>query len=172
LKKEKNMLFANLAALVAKGVTVQFTVLAAADGKLEVNVIPSVAGGTSSLNLVPKSFVATPEELDTEFQDVIAGYATANLTLKQQLEDVETVAAAAAKEASENAARKPTTTTKKSGAARPAVKSGGAGAPTLLDSEEDEDQDHDSGTGGSDEISTVGGGSQGAVQSEPLPLTL
>ncbi len=166
------MLFANLAALIAKGVSVQFTVLAASDGKLEVNVIPSVAGGTSTLNLVPKSFVATPQELDAEFPDVIAGYASANMTLKQQLEDVETVAAAAAKEASEAAAKKSATTTKRSTPARPVSRpAGGSTAPTLL---EDDNNDDDDADGNADETSdsTVGASSQGSAQAEPLPLTL
>lgn len=74
------MLFANIAALVAKGVTVQFTINAASEGKLEVSLIPTAAEGTT-LNLVPKSFVGTPAELDAEFGDVIAGYAA----VKRQL---------------------------------------------------------------------------------------
>lgn len=164
------MLFKNLAPLIARGVTVQFTVLAAADGKLEVNVIPTTEGGSTGLNLVSKSFVATPDELDLEFPEVIAGYSTANLSLKQQLEDVKTVAEAAAKEASEAAARKSTSAPAKPGVARAAnSKPAGKTEPTLLEEEEEE-------ASGSEDLATGGDGTSNAggeaSQSQTLPLEL
>lgn len=163
------MLFKNLAPLIARGVTVQFTVLAAADGKLEVNVIPTTEGGSTGLNLVSKSFVATPDELDLEFPEVIAGYSTANLSLKQQLEDVKTVAEAVAKEASEAAARKSASAPAKPGIARAASsKPAGKTEPTLLEEEEEVSGGEDLATGG-DGPSTAGGE---ANQSQTLPLEL
>lgn len=163
------MLFANIAALVAKGVTVQFTINAASEGKLEVSLTPTAAEGTT-LNLVPKSFVGTPAELDAEFGDVIAGYAAVNLSLKQQLEDVATVAKAIEKEASDAAARK--------AAAKPAPRTSGtakspAKTPTLI--EGGGDQDGVDGADGEDggqagvEASTPPGT---VGQSQVLPLEL
>ena len=160
------MLFANIAALVAKGVTVQFTINAASEGKLEVSLIPTAAEGTT-LNLVPKSFVGTPAELDAEFGDVIAGYAAVNLSLKQQLEDVATVAKAIEKEASETAARK---STAKSAVRTAAPVKSPAKTPTLIEGGDDQDEDDGEGggeAGGEDSTppATVG-------QSQVLPLEL
>lgn len=164
------MLFANLAALIAKGVTVQFTVLAAADGKLEVNVIPSVTGGSSDLNLVPKSFVGSAEELDAEFPDVIAGYTKANLTLMQQLEDVKIVADAAGREAAEKAAA--AAANKKPPAARTSAarKPAAPAAPTLeTPDDETSDDDGDDTPEGSEAGTTTAAPTGG---SEPIPFTL
>lgn len=160
------MLFANIAALVAKGVTVQFTINAASEGKLEVSLIPTAAEGTT-LNLVPKSFVGTPAELDAEFGDVIAGYAAVNLSLKQQLEDVATVAKAIEKEASDAAARK--------AAAKPAPRTSGtaksaAKAPSLIEGDDGEDEEDGEGggqAGGEDSTPPAAAG-----QSQVLPLEL
>lgn len=165
------MLFANIAALVAKGVTVQFTVNSAPEGKLEVNLIPTAEGGTT-LNLVPKSFVGTPAELDAEFAEVIAGYATVNLTLKQQLEDVATVASAAAKEASEAAVKK--SATKPAGRNTGNTKGVGGKSPTLIegdDSQQEEEQEEGS-TGGDNTSSGAPAASIPGAQSQTLPLEL
>lgn len=97
------MLFTNIAKLTAKGIKITFEVVAAGEGRLEVNVFPSNETGKSGLNLVSKSFVATPQELDAEFADVINGYAEVNLTLQQQLDQVQAAAAEVAKQATEEA---------------------------------------------------------------------
>jgi len=100
------MLFKNIAALVTKGVTLQLIINQAMEGKLEVNVLPSTATGTTGTNLVGKSFVATPEELDAEFADIMADYGLVNLSLKEQLAAVKEMAEQAATKASEEAAEK------------------------------------------------------------------
>ncbi|MDO8280961.1 MAG: PRTRC system protein E [Burkholderiaceae bacterium] len=164
------MLFANIAALVAKGVTVQFTITGASEGKLEVSLIPTVEAGTT-LNLVPKSFVGTPQELDAEFGEVIAGYATVNLSLKQQLEDVATVAEAAAKEAAEEAAKKAAkkSATRDAGNSKAATKS-----PTLIEAGDGEDDLDEAGDGqpasGRDPVQAQPLATTGQAQTLPLEL--
>ena len=100
------MLFQNIAALVAKGVSLSFHVSQAEGNKLEVGVIPTTATGNSGLELVSKSFVATPEELDAEFTEIISSFASVNSTLKDQLMDVKVRAEVAAEEAKASAAAK------------------------------------------------------------------
>lgn len=95
------MLFQNLAALTAQGITVTMQIEQAENGQLEVSVIPTSNSGKSGVNLVPKVFVATPQELDAEFAEVIAGFCGVNLTLKQQLETMNSQAEDAAKAAQE-----------------------------------------------------------------------
>lgn len=92
-------LFKHLAALIAKGVNVQIDVTAADDGKLEVALIPTSASGKSGLNLVAKSFVGTPDELDADFSNVVAGYASVNATLADQLAAIQAQADAIAAQA-------------------------------------------------------------------------
>lgn len=165
------MLFSNLAALVQKGVTVQFVVSKAADGKLEVAVHPSTERA-SGMNLVAKSFVGTPAELDAEFAEIIGGYAVANLSLRDQLEAVQVMVKEAEKQASEEAATKAAEAAKKA-AAKPASKPTAAASskplpaakpsPSLLDGGE-EDADADS-EGKSDSAETSG-------DAEPMAFTL
>lgn len=121
------MLFHNIAALIAKGVTLQLTVSQADGDKLEVGLIPMTETGKSGMNLIAKSFVGTATELDAEFATVIAGYAAANLSLMGQLQAVQTMADAAAKEASEAAAQAAAT----KAAAKALVKSVAPGTKTL-----------------------------------------
>lgn len=139
-EREKNMLFKNIAALVSKGVTLQLIINPAADGKLEVNVLPSTETGATGTNLVGKSFVATPEELDAEFADIMAGYGQSNLTLKEQLAEMkaeaEQAAAKTKEEATEKAAAK--------AASKPALSSPRSvstprRAPTLIAADPDDE---------------------------------
>ena len=60
------MLFTNIAALVAMGVTLQITVSKADGNKLEVGLIPTTETGKSGMSLIAQSFVGTPSELDTD----------------------------------------------------------------------------------------------------------
>ena len=100
------MLFRNLAALTAKNVSVMIVVNNAGNGKLEVNVIPTTSSGSTGLNLVAKSFVAYPEELDAEFASVIESFAQTNLTLKEQLDAVKAQADLLAEQAKKDADEK------------------------------------------------------------------
>ncbi len=130
------MLFTNIANLTAKGIKIAIEVSAAGDGRLEVNVIPSTETGKSGLNLVAKSFVATPQELDMEFAEVINGFAGVNLTLQQQLEQVQAAATEVARLATEEAkAASKTKATSKANSSPSPKRSG----PEL--SEEDDDDD-------------------------------
>ena len=92
-------LFKHLAALIAKGVDVQIAVSAADNGKLEVAFLPTSSSGKSGLNLVAKSFVGTPDELDADFSTVVAGYASVNATLADQLAAIQAEADAIADQA-------------------------------------------------------------------------
>lgn len=96
-------LFKNLAALIAKGADVQITVSAADNGQLEVGFIPTSSSGKTGMNLVAKSFVATPEALDAEFPAVVAGYVNVNVTLADQLSSMQAQADAIAEQAKVNA---------------------------------------------------------------------
>lgn len=140
------MLFSNIAALVAKGVTINFTVTAAAEGQLEVNVVPSIDSGKAGMGLVARSFTATPAELDAEFPAIMASYANANLSLKQQLAAAEEAIEAAGKEAAastaakaaEKAASKPVTHTVSKPGAKPSSR-----VPTLSDDDDADPQSAD-----------------------------
>lgn len=139
------MLFSNIHALLKRGVTLNLILAAAGDDKIEVTVLPNTEKSTAGMQLVAKTFVATPQELDQEFPAVMAGYASANLSLKDQLEAVqkqaqETAAAAAeaAKaEAAKKPASKPSATSKTSGTPATDAK------PTLMDDPDEDDVDGD-----------------------------
>jgi len=135
------MLFSNIHALLKRGVTLNLILAAAGDDKIEVTVLPNTEKSTAGMQLVAKTFVATPQELDQEFPAVMAGYASANLSLKDQLEAVqkqtqETAAAAAEAARAESAkkpASKPSATSKTSGTPATAAK------PTLMDDPDEDD---------------------------------
>lgn len=136
------MLFTNIAALVAKGVTIHITVSAAAEGQLEVAVVPTADSGKAGMGLVPRSFTATPAELDAEFPEIMRAYANANLTLKQQLDAANEAIEEAGKAAAASAAAK-----KEKTAHKPAVgKTTGAAAPALAPSLETDDEGSGDGT--------------------------
>ena len=118
------MLFSTIAALVRKGVKLNFTVEACGEEQIEVTVTPVAAdtsNNKSGVSLVPKSFRATPAEFDAEFTDVIAKFATATLSLQEQVEAANQLIASAAKQAAETAVKE---------AAKPATKPAGASKPT------------------------------------------
>lgn len=96
------MLFQNLHHLAAKGVAITLKVTDAGAGKLEVNVFPDA--GKSGTPLLAKSFVATPAELDADFDSVISEYCNVNGTLKEQLEGIQEQAAAAVAQAKDKSA--------------------------------------------------------------------
>jgi PRTRC genetic system protein E len=135
------VLFSNIHALLKRGVTLNLILAAAGDDKIEVTVLPNTEKSTAGMQLVAKTFVATPQELDQEFPAVMAGYASANLSLKDQLEAVqkqtqETAAAAAEAARAESAkksASKPSATSKTSGTPATAAK------PTLMDDADEDD---------------------------------
>lgn len=137
------MLFSNIHALLKRGVTLNLILAAIGDDKIEVTVLPNTEKSTAGMQLVAKTFVATAQELDQEFPAVMAGYASANLSLKDQLEAVQKQAqesaAAAAEAAKAEAAKKPASKTsapsKTSGATATAKK------PTLMDDQDDDGVD-------------------------------
>ena len=152
IPRKKKMLFKNIATLLAKGVSLSFHVSQADAGKLEVGVIPTTATGTSGLELVSKSFVATPEELDAEFAGIIAGFASANATLQDQLLDVKVRAEVAAEEAKAAAAAK----SKKSVSPKPGTSASRLNVEAASDDNED--------TGGDDDEPTQTSSDAGSVQ--------
>jgi PRTRC genetic system protein E len=171
------MLFTNIAALIAMGVTLQITVSKADGNKLEVGLIPTTETGKSGMSLIAQSFVGTPSELDTEFATIIAGYASANQTLMGQLQAVQTMADAAAKEASEAAATKaaekkvarPTTTATKTLPGKSPAK-----VTPSLDDDDDEDQPdpEDRGSAATLAVGQSDAASTSAGQSNQIPFEL
>lgn len=147
------MLFSNLHTLLKSGVTLNLILAAAGDDKIEVTVLPNTEKSSSGTQLVAKTFVATPQELDDQFPGVMAGYASANLSLKEQLEAVqkqaEEAAVAAKEEAAKKAASKPATPVKTAG------KSAAPAKPKLLD-DPDADDENESGSDGSEAGSADG----------------
>lgn len=152
--KEKTMLFSNIHSLLKHGVTLNLILAAAGDDKIEVTVLPNTEKSTAGMQLVAKTFVATPKELDEQFPGVMAGYASANLSLKEQLEAVQKQAqetANAAAEASKADAEKKAATK----SSTPAKSTGKASAakPTMLDDSDHDDEEGKGtspGEGGSD----------------------
>lgn len=159
------MLFSNIHSLLKRGVTINLIIAAAGDDKIEVTVLPNSEKSTAGSQLVAKTFVATPQELDEQFPGVMAGYASANLTLQDQLEAVqkqaETVAAAAAEAAKAQAAKKPVP--KASSPSKPS-----AAKPSLMD--EDDEDASDLGDGATCDDSTVGAALADASQPQLISL--
>lgn len=146
------MLFQNIAALVLQGVRLNIEIVAADAGKLEVNVLPTSETGKTGLGLVGKCFVATPQELDAEFADVMASFTAGNLTLKEQLAQAEAEIAATAAKAAE--AKVATAVTKPQSRPAPAKRP----APTL-----------NVGEGGEGEPAETG---QASTEVEPVAFSL
>lgn len=134
------MLFSNLHSLLKRGVTINLILAAAGDDKIEVTVIPQSEKSAAGSQLVAKTFVAPPQELDEQFPGVMAGYASANLSLHDQLqalqkqaEDASAAAAEAAKANAKKPAAKLGTTSSPSAAT--------AAKPALLAESDDLDDD-------------------------------
>lgn len=150
------MLFSNLHTLLKRGVTLNLILAAAGDDKIEVTVLPNTEKTSAGTQLVAKTFVATPQELDDQFPGVMAGYASTNLSLKDQLEAVQkqadeaadAAAKAAKEEAAKKAASKPSTSVKTAG------KSAGSAKPRLLDDPDADDENEDNATGSAEGSST------------------
>ena len=164
------MLFSNLHSLLKRDVTLNLILAAAGDDKIEVTVIPQSEKSAAGSQLVAKTFVATPQELDEQFSGVMAGYASANLSLQDQLQALQKQAeasAAAAAEAAKANAKKPTPkpgTTSGSNAAA-------AAKPALLADSDNLDKD---GPGASTEVQGCDGNSDtataGADQADLISL--
>jgi PRTRC genetic system protein E len=167
------MLFSNIHSLLKRGVTLNLILAAAGDDKIEVTVLPNTEKSTAGMQLVAKTFVASPKELDEQFPGVMAGYASANLSLKEQLEAVQKQAQetadaaveAAKADAAKKAANKPTTPARSTG------KSSAAAKPMLLDAP-DPEEDDEGGSCPSDGSSTLSGSSDLADDGEPQLISL
>lgn len=167
------MLFSNIHSLLKRGVTLNLILAATGDDKIEVTVLPNTEKSTAGMQLVAKTFVATPKELDEQFPGVMAGYASANLSLKDQLEAVQKqaqeTADAAAKAVKADAATK--------AAARPATharstgKPAAAAKPMLLD-DPDHDENSEGGLSPSGGSSDLPGSSDEADDGEPQLISL
>jgi hypothetical protein len=144
------MLFKNIAALVEKGVTVNFAVTAATDGQLEVSVVPTV---------------------DEGFAAVIASFSKGSLTLVEQIAEAqqafaatETANAATAKEKAEAAKTKPKTPS----VVKPTVSDR---TPTLSN-EDDDDDDIPTGSGESTPAATPAASTTSASQGDAVSFGL
>ena len=163
------MLFSNIAALVAKGVVLSIQVAGADNGKLEVSVTPTSTTGKSGMSLIAKSFIATPQELDADFADVIGAYAATNGSLKDQLDAMTAQADAALKDAQEaqktaKAAAPKAVSKTVPGAKKPV-------SPTLMSGDDNSD-DGDDGDGNTEGEVAVGGEDATSSVDDPMPFTL
>lgn len=167
------MLFSNIHSLLKRGVTLNLILAATGDDKIEVTVLPNTEKSTAGMQLVAKTFVATPKELDEQFPGVMAGYASANLSLKDQLEAVQkqaqetadAAAEAAKADAATKAAARPATHARSTG--KPAA----AAKPMLLDDTNGE-EDGEGGLCPSDGCSDPSGNSAPAADGEPQLISL
>ena len=98
------MFFQVIQPLLAKGL--KFNLSIEADDSIPGNVIVGVFpdAGEKSTSLTPAMFSGTPQELDAQFDQVMAGFVTVTKSLTEQLEDARLVAEQAAKDALESAA--------------------------------------------------------------------
>lgn len=163
------MLFSNLHALLKSGVTLNLILAAVGDDKVEVTVLPNSEKSSAGTQLVAKTFVATPQELDAQFPEVMAGYASTNLSLKEQLEAVQKQADAAAASAAEAA--------KAEAAKKPAAKSGSKANPKpTLRSEDEGDADDgaegDVSASGAGSAKSISGAAATAQPSQPQLISL
>lgn len=162
------MFFANIHALLKRGVTLQLIVNAVDGEMIEVTVLPSTEKGTAGTGLVAKTFTATAAELDAEFPSIMQGYSQANTSLKDQLAAVEVMAAAASKAASEAVAAK---ANKSTGTTKGRSTAHAKSEPRLTegaDDEDDVDGNASNGESGGDAVGDPSGGSATA----PVAFTL
>lgn len=98
------MFFQVIQPLLAKGL--KFNLSIEADDSIPGNVIVGVFpdAGEKSTSLTPAMFSGTPQELDAQFDQVMAGFVTVTKSLTEQLEDARLVAEQAAKDALASAA--------------------------------------------------------------------
>lgn len=168
------MLFSNLHKLLMRGVTLNLILAAAGDDKIEVTVLPNTEKTSAGTQLVAKTFVATPQELDEQFPGVMAGYASTNLSLKDQLEAVQKqadeAADAAAKAVKEEAAKK--AASKPSTSAKTAGKPAGSAKPKLLDDPDADDETVEGAPGTADGSSTPPDSDSQSAGGEPQLISL
>lgn len=125
------MLFKNIAALVAQGISLDLQIVGVANNRLEVTVIPKTESGKTGVSLVPVPFTGTPEEFDNEFANLIGNFGAKTLALKDQLADIDRLVQATAENAkaaalaAEKATKKPRSSAVNDGSSTPQLISGG-----------------------------------------------
>lgn len=176
LKKEKTMIFKNIHALLKSGVTLNFVIAAAGEDKIDVSILPSCEKNATGMQLVPKTFTATPDELDAQFADVLKGYCGASMTLQEQLAAMEAAAKQVATEAAAAAVSKAASKTSSSTKPVNRLTAGAtAKSPVLLAEGGGEDDDNETTDGSEPETLDLGGGDDQAstpAGSEPQAFTL
>lgn len=102
---------------IAQGTALTLTFTANREaGTLNVVVIPKMTDEKANPALFqPMSFEASPEELETEFANVLGAYSSSRMTLSDALKNAEAVMEAAKKEATEKAGKAVKSATGKSG---------------------------------------------------------
>jgi len=122
--------FVELMPLLA-GRTVMITVARVDDRTLRVNVIPTKTNDSENAALTtPLSYTGTPEELDRELGQQLAGYVEAHQQLGSNLTQAKAEMDAAAKAAQEEAKRKTTERSKKASENKPEKAVAPASPPT------------------------------------------
>ncbi len=112
------MLFKSLAGYLAGNLAVTLSVASAEDGKLRVTVLPKPrqkTEGDGAALATPLVLTGSPDELDANFEQLVATHVRAQQSLAEQLEATTAVIEAAKKAASSKAAKavsKPAATAK------------------------------------------------------------
>lgn len=129
-------MFQALFPLVASGGKITLTIAATANGQMKVIVCPENKNGSVPALSQPLALVATPEELDAEFVDVISNYIGTRNSLLEQVEATN----ALLKNAEKSQAGKAVKSLNGSAASTKAA------APGSNDDDNDEDDENPSGT--------------------------
>ena len=152
------MFFQVIQPLLAKGL--KFNLSIEADDSNPGNVIVGVFpdAGDKSTSLTPAMFCGTPQELDAQFDQVMAGFVSVTKSLTEQLEDARLVAEQAAKDALANAAvvQKPR---------KPGASKSPSSTTSVAQDEEDEE-------GGNDQVDGIGDATPQPVPAQTAPAAL
>lgn len=136
-------MFQALLPLVASGGKITLTIAATSNGQMKVIVCPENKNGSVPALSQPLALVATPEELDAEFVDVISNYVGTRNSLLEQVEATN----ALLKNAEKSQAGKAVKSLKGSAASTKV-----AAAPGGDDDDEETSDENEGGGGGDDDI--------------------
>ena len=161
-------LFKTISPILAAGAVIKMKLSAAADGKIQLDMIPEVDTKATGIVVPAQSFTATPEELDNELGPQLASLVSDTVTLSNQvavaqavMEDAKAKAQEAVKSAAKTPAKPGTARTTSATAAKPA----NAG---LSLGDEDDDVTPTGGDGestnGAQPAAATAGGDDGLIQ--------
>ena len=97
-------MFTNLKTLVSSCSSITIILASAGDDLVNVTVIPKVNEGQHAALSTPLSLIATLDELDAEFADVVQSYTAKRTSLAEQLEATQLILEAAKEESAKKLA--------------------------------------------------------------------